>query len=51
MHILVGAVSQQISFLEAIYAAVVGSEFQVTASPLKGRLALDEFVMTPLRFF
>ena len=49
MHISVGAVSHEILLLEAIQAAVVGSEFQGTTFPLKGRLALDEFVMTPPR--
>ena len=49
MHISVSAVSHHILFLEAIQAAVVGSEFQVITSPFKGRLALDEFVMTPPR--
>ena len=47
MHISVGAVSHQILLLEAIQAAVVGSEFQVITSPFIGRLALDAFVMTP----
>lgn len=36
MHISVGAVSHQILLLEAVQAAVVGSEFQVIASQLKG---------------
>ena len=49
MHISVGAVSHQVLFLEAIQAAVVGSEFQVITSPFKGQLALDESVMTPRR--
>ena len=49
MHISVGAVSHQILLLEALQAAVVGSEFQVITSPFKGRLALDEFVMNPPR--
>ena len=39
MHISVGAVSHHILFLEAIQAAVVGSEFQVITSPSKGLLA------------
>ena len=33
MNIAVGAVSHQILLFEAIQAAVVGSEFQVIASP------------------
>ena len=49
MHMSVGAVSHQILLLEATQAAVVGSEFLVITSPFKGRLALDEFVMTPPR--
>ena len=49
MRSSVGAVSHQILFLEAIQAAVVGSEFQVITSPFKGRLAFEEFVITPPR--
>ena len=33
MHIAVGAAPHQNYFLEAIHAAVVGSEFQVIVSP------------------
>jgi len=49
MHISVVAVSHQILLLEALQAAVRGSEFQIMSFPFKGRLALDEFVVTPPR--
>jgi two-component system invasion response regulator UvrY len=49
MHISVVAISHQILLLEALQAAVSGSEFQIMSSPFKGRLALDEFVVTPPR--
>jgi len=49
MHISVVAVSHQILLLEALQAAVRGSEFQIMSFPFKGRLALDECVVTPPR--
>ena len=49
MHISVVAISHQMLLLEALQAAVVGTEFQIMSSPFKGRLALDEFAVTPPR--
>ena len=49
MHISVVAVSHQTLLLEALQAAVVGTEFQIMSSSFKGRLALGEFAVTPPR--
>ena len=49
MHMSLVAVSHQMLLLEALQAAVVGTEFQIMSSPFKGRLALDEFAVTPPR--
>jgi two-component system invasion response regulator UvrY len=49
MHISVVVVSRQTLLLEALQAAVVGTEFEIMSSPFKGRLALDEFAVTPPR--
>ena len=50
MYISVVAVLHQILLLEALQAAVVGTEFQIISSPFKEHLALEEFT-TSLPFY
>jgi two-component system invasion response regulator UvrY len=47
MYISVVAVLHQILLLEALQAAVVGTEFQIISSPFKEHLALEEFTSSP----
>ena len=47
MHISVVAVPHQIILLGAMQVAVAGTVFQIMLSPSKGRLAVDEFTVTP----